>query len=195
MATNTTKKIRIDSGILRGRHIHFDAKQAIRPSKALVKKTLFNWLRSQLQRATCIDMFAGSGSLGFEAASQGAKQVVFLDKETPTVATINKNITRLRDAVSHCTLQAATWSYPDQVPSNFEGQYDVVFLDPPFCQLTSEAVLAWLQTQQLTHSDSLIYLEMKKTQKWPENEAFYTYKHAHSGGVQFGLMRPLVKEK
>lgn len=189
MTTSNIRKIRIDGGILRGRYIKFKASTGLRPSKALVKKTLFNWLRPKLYQASCLDLFAGTGSLGFEAASQGANKVLFLDRDKQVVAGLNNNIALLNSALSNCDLQASVWSHPEALQGHWCKKYDIILIDPPFFQIAPEAMLDWLLAQNITHEGSLIYLETKKTNDWPQHRAFTTYKHAQSGGVQFGLMQ------
>ena len=189
MTINNLRKIRIDGGLLRGRYLRFKASMNLRPSKAIVKKTLFNWLRPNLYQASCLDVFAGTGSLGFEAASQGAAKVLFLDGDNQAVTELGRNISALSSAVPNCDLQASVWSYPAPLHSNWDERYDIIFLDPPFYQVTPEAVMNWLLTQNITHEDSLIYLETKKTNEWPQHTAFTTVKHSQSGGVQFGLIQ------
>tara|TARA_B100002019_G_C21115769_1_gene520782 strand:- start:72 stop:662 length:591 start_codon:yes stop_codon:yes gene_type:complete len=189
MTTSNIRKIRIDSGILRGRYIKFKASIDLRPSKAVVKKTLFNWLRPKLYQASCIDLFAGTGSLGFEAASQGASKVLFLDRDKQVVAGLKSNIALLNNAISKCDLQASVWSHPEPLHSHLCEKYDIILIDPPFYQIPPEAVLDWLLAQNIVHERSLIYLETKKANEWPQHRAFTTYKHAQSGGVQFGLMQ------
>ena len=101
MPVKKSGRVRVDGGKWRGRYLSFDSTQTIRPSKSIVKKTLFNWIRPSLAGACCLDMFAGSGSLGFEAASQGAEQVAFLDSAAKTISVINKNIQLIVETALH----------------------------------------------------------------------------------------------
>ena len=73
-------RIRIIGGEWRGRYITFPSFTDLRPTQNRVRETLFNWLGQSLKGTTCVDLFAGSGALGFEAASRGAKKVVLVEK-------------------------------------------------------------------------------------------------------------------
>ena len=194
MPVKKSGRVRIDGGKWRGRYLSFDSTQTIRPSKSIVKKTLFNWIRQSLAGASCLDMFAGSGSLGFEAASQGAEQVVFLDSAAKTISVINKNI-QLVDKAETKQLSAYLWEYPNNPVAEWQRPYDIIFIDPPFSTLALEECLDWLEEQQMLHTKSLIYIEMAKSSTWPSHQGFHTYKHASSGSVQFGLLIPQSEEK
>ena len=75
-------KVKILSGSWKGRNISFLDKSDLRPTKNIIKETLFNWIQEDIKDSICIDMFAGSGSLGFEAASRGAKKVYMIDNNS-----------------------------------------------------------------------------------------------------------------
>ena len=69
-------KVKIIAGLWKGRNISFPDKKDLRPTKGLVRETLFNWLKNDIQNSYCLDLFSGSGALGFEAASRGAKKFI-----------------------------------------------------------------------------------------------------------------------
>jgi 16S rRNA (guanine966-N2)-methyltransferase len=101
--------------------------QDLRPTPDRVRETLFNWLGQTLHGRTCLDLFAGSGALGLEAASRGAEQVVMIEKNPAAYRTLQDNIKKLAclNVVAYC-----------QDGLEFVGReaksYDVIFLDPPF---------------------------------------------------------------
>jgi N6-adenine-specific methylase len=72
---------RIIGGSLKGSKLPFKERKSTRPTESKTKETLFNWLLNDLEGKTCLDMFAGTGSLGIEALSRGAKKVVFVEKK------------------------------------------------------------------------------------------------------------------
>lgn len=79
MARARSNAVRIIGGRWRGRRIHFPAAPGLRPTSDRRRETLFNWLAGDLEGARCLDLFAGSGALGFEAASRGAAEVVLVE--------------------------------------------------------------------------------------------------------------------
>lgn len=100
----------------------------LRPTPDRVRETLFNWLGQDLTGWRCLDAFAGSGALGFEAASRGAAQVVLLERDARLAASLRASKARLgASTVQVETADALAWMR--QAP---RASFDVVFLDPPF---------------------------------------------------------------
>ena len=131
---STSKKrpggsVRIIGGELRSRKISFPDSAGLRPSADRVRETLFNWLQMAIPAARVLDLFAGSGALGFEAASRGASSVVMVEKAKVAANALRDN----RDALATTTVQiieadALIWLRRDAGKQRF----DLVFLDPPF---------------------------------------------------------------
>ena len=176
--------IRIQGGLWRGRKLAFDDFGHVRPTKAMVKETLMSWVRPRLRTAVCLDLFSGSGSLGFELASQGAKHVVCLDKD-PRVC---NNLSMAKVKLDAETLTIQQWGFPAELPQSLPQAYDLLLVDPPFSSLTVEDVLVWLRDNRHCHQGAKIYIELRVKDPWPDVEGFRLYKHKRSGGVQFGLL-------
>lgn len=120
-------RVRIIGGDWRSRLIAFPARRDLRPTPDRVRETLFNWLGQDLTGKTCLDLFAGSGALGFEAASRGARRVVMVESDAPTFRALQASRELLKaDAVELARADALEFLRSDA------GTYDVVFLDPPF---------------------------------------------------------------
>lgn len=100
----------------------------LRPTPDRVRETLFNWLGQQLDGQRCLDLFAGSGALGFEAASRGAARVVMIERNARAAAQLRANQSRL----SARTIEIAEADALRLAASLAPGSFDVVFLDPPF---------------------------------------------------------------
>ena len=99
----------------------------LRPTPDRVRETLFNWLGQDLSGWRCLDLYAGSGALGFEAASRGAAQVTLIEREPRAVAALKDLKSRLNaESVEIVQADARAWL------SARRGAYDLVFLDPPF---------------------------------------------------------------
>ena len=88
-------KVRIGAGEFRSRIIAFPDSEGLRPTPNRVRETLFNWLGQTLYGRTCLDLFAGSGALGFEAASRGAERVVMVEKSLSVFRALKENEVRL----------------------------------------------------------------------------------------------------
>jgi len=119
--------VRIIAGQWRGRKLSFPDARGLRPTSDRVRETLFNWLQPVLPGARCLDLFAGSGALGFEAASRGAVQVVMVESERDVVGALQESAKLLSASpVQICQQDAASYLAAGS------GPFDVVFLDPPF---------------------------------------------------------------
>lgn len=184
---NAFHSVRIIGGRWRGRRLPVGNFDSLRPSKDMVRETLFNWLQPAIEGSRCLDVFAGSGALGFEAASRGAGHVLMLEQELELVKQLRLQAETLKaDRVE--IIAAASEHYlrrPGQA-------FDIVFVDPPFnsalmpeiCQLLSEH--GWLKP------DSLIYLEAARAQGLPALPGGWELQRQKiSGDVTYGLARVL----
>jgi 16S rRNA (guanine966-N2)-methyltransferase len=138
----TSKKsgrVRIIGGAWRSRRIAFPERPGLRPTPDRVRETLFNWLGQDLAGLACLDLFAGSGALGFEAASRGAARVIMVENDRQTLAALEAS-RRALGATSIDIVAADALEFLARV----SGPYDVVFLDPPFRQNAVPEVLARL---------------------------------------------------
>lgn len=123
----TKNKVRIIGGAWRSRLIAFPSLPDLRPSPDRVRETLFNWLGQDLTGKICLDLFAGSGALGFEAASRGARRVVMVERDPAAWRALQSNAAVLgASTVELKRADALEFLRAD------DGCYDVVFLDPPF---------------------------------------------------------------
>ncbi len=129
MARQRSNAVRIIGGAWRGRRIHFPGAPGLRPTADRRRETLFNWLAFDLEGARCLDLFAGSGALGFEAASRGAASVVMVEASREVAAALAATREEFgADTVRIVHAQMAR--YLNRTPEAF----DIVFLDPPFAQ-------------------------------------------------------------
>jgi 16S rRNA (guanine966-N2)-methyltransferase len=126
-----SNQVRIIGGDWRSRRIGFPDHEGLRPSADRVRETLFNWLSQDLSGQHCLDLFAGSGALGFEALSRGAACVVMVEKSRRVCEALRRNSELLaaRNLQLHCAdaLEFATAAAADSA-----ARFDLVFLDPPF---------------------------------------------------------------
>jgi 16S rRNA (guanine966-N2)-methyltransferase len=120
-------ELRIVGGEWRGRRIRFAARPGIRPTPDRVRETLFNWLAPVVEGSRCLDLFAGSGALGLEALSRGAKATTFVESDRMSTERLRETISILQ-AERALVVQADALRWLDGPPERF----DIVFLDPPF---------------------------------------------------------------
>jgi len=152
-------RVRIISGKWRSRILRFPDILGLRPTPDRVRETLFNWLSSYIYHARCLDLFAGSGALGFEALSRGAKSVLMVDK-APQV------ITQLRENAKLLAATEQVEFYCGQAPSDripvVDKLFDIVFLDPPFHQNMLKPCCEWLEKNHCLAPQALIYVEVER---------------------------------
>jgi len=148
-------EIRIIGGEWRGRKLHFPQAIDLRPTPDRVRETVFNWLQFEIAGTRCLDLFAGSGALGFEALSRGAAQVVFVEREPAAVAAIRDTLQRLHCERGRVEQQDAF----DLLSMAPPGPFDVVFLDPPYDRQWLERCCGLLERGGWLVSSAWIYLE------------------------------------
>ena len=127
MRAAAKNRVRIIGGLWRSRLINFPARAELRPTPDRVRETLFNWLGQDLTGRVCLDLFAGSGALGFEAASRGSRRVLMVERDPAVYRALAANRERLAaNAVELVRADALEFLQVDR------GDYDVIFVDPPF---------------------------------------------------------------
>lgn len=150
-------KVRIIAGDWRGRHLEFADEPHLRPTPDRVRETLFNWLQPAIDGAVCLDLFAGSGALGFEALSRGAAHATLVDADARVCAQIRREAKRfgahgievVHDSAEHFVTNTGA-----------ARACDIVFLDPPFASdLLAETCRLLDGCGGLIHPRTLIYAE------------------------------------
>ena len=136
-AHGAANRVRIIGGQYRRRLLDFPGSAGLRPTPDRVRETLFNWLGQDLPGWHCLDLFAGSGALGFEAASRGAERVVMIERDRAALEALEKNRAVLgASQVSILRADALAWL------ANDRESFDLIFVDPPFDSGLAEGVLA-----------------------------------------------------
>jgi len=171
-------QVRIIAGAYRRRLLRFPDADGLRPTPDRVRETLFNWLGQELHGLSCLDLFAGSGALGFEAASRGASSVVMLDAARPVLQSLLENKAMLAaNAVEIVPGDGLRWL------AGSERRFDIVFLDPPFASdLLAKAlplVAAHLAPGGRVYAES---------GKWPDLSAWEVLKEGRAGAVHYALL-------
>ncbi|MEO5734603.1 MAG: 16S rRNA (guanine(966)-N(2))-methyltransferase RsmD [Rubrivivax sp.] len=175
-------EVRLIGGSLRRSRLPVLDHPGLRPTPDRVRETLFNWLGQDLSGWRVLDAFAGSGALGFEAASRGAAEVLLLEQNPLLVDSLNKSRVRLATAaVSVLRGHALAWMAAARA-----GRFDLVLLDPPFDSDLSEAALQ--VAAPLVAPSGFLYLESAEPRPEPP-ASFDRFRHLRAGSVHAQLYR------
>ena len=156
----------------------------LRPTPDRVRETLFNWLGQDLSGWRCLDAFAGSGALGFEAASRGAAEVVLLERDGDLVASLEASRLRLGGAAMRVLRADALAWMRASPPQGFE----LVFLDPPFDADIASAALG--AAKRLLSAGGYVYFESsQKLTTEGIGAGWAVWRHARAGAVHAHLLR------
>ena len=156
--------------------------EVLRPTPDRVRETLFNWLQNFTEGAHCLDLYAGTGALGFEAASRGAASVVLVEKDRTLVDQLEKNIITL-EADNVKLEHADTLSWLQRCSQKF----DLLFLDPPFDQGFVEKSCDLLREKGCLEKKGLIYIEAERSLQLPSY--LEILKEGSAGHVKFMLVK------
>jgi len=152
-SSSPPSRLRIIGGRWRGVPLSFPSRPELRPTPDRVRETLFNWLQPAILDARCLDLFAGSGVLGFEALSRGAAHAVLVERDQEIVRQLRASASKLQ--TPHADIVASdALRYLEQTPQSF----DIVFLDPPYAANVLPQVCAQLARGWLA-SAAFVYLE------------------------------------
>lgn len=185
MATKPNSKannsVRISAGEWRSRLLKFPDVDGLRPTPDRVRQTVFNWLGQELIGLNCLDLFAGTGVMGFEALSRGAMKVVLIEKSRLAYQALMENKTSLKAGNAHILNMDAL----QFLASNNEA-FDVIFLDPPYHQAWLDKVLPLIKSSLA--KDGLVYVEaeygLQDTEEWQ------VVKQGKAGNVFYHLIKP-----
>lgn len=182
-------RLRIVAGKWRSRLLDIAEVEGLRPTSERIRETLFNWLVPGIQGARCLDLFAGTGALGLEALSRGARSAVFVEQSALAVATLKANIGEL-DADGTVIRQMDALEYLRGKP---EGPFDLVFLDPPFAADLNDELCKLLEERQVLATDSLVYIEQDRSKPEPTlPSGWHVQKNKTAGNVRYMLVRRQV---
>lgn len=181
-------KVRIIGGKWRSRQLLFPGANGLRPTPDAVRETLFNWLSPVITDCRCLDLYAGSGALGFEAVSRGAASAVLVEKNPKVGKALSKNQKLIDTDHQLSVTECAALQYL----STTSEQFDIVFLDPPFAIDELEKACYQLQKHGLISPKGLVYLEhASDTELRYLPEDWVQIKQAQRGGVIYTLYQVL----
>jgi 16S rRNA (guanine(966)-N(2))-methyltransferase RsmD len=182
---NDANRVRIIGGEWRSRVIEFPDVEGLRPTANRVRETLFNWLGQTLHGKRCLDLFAGSGALGFEAASRGAAEVVMVENNRVAIMALEQNLKKLVAPQCRLISQNAT-----EFLATNRKKFDVAFLDPPFGSGLMPILLGQLEKHLSLNGE--VYVEWGEpiealVSTIPKCD-WHLAKHGKAGVVHFGLL-------
>ena len=178
-------EVRIIAGRWRGRRLPVADVEGLRPTPDRTRETLFNWLAPRLVGARCLDLFAGSGALGFEALSRGADAVTMVERAPRVLRQLRDSADRLQ--AENLSLHAGdALTFLNEPPRCF----DLVFLDPPFRQGLLAPCLERLHGAGWLATDADIYIEVERNSCCPElPPGWRVFRQGQAGQVAFFLIR------
>ena len=173
--------VRIIGGTYRRRVLRFPDSEGLRPTPDRVRESLFNWLGQELDGWHCLDLFAGSGALGFEAASRGAARVVMIEETPRVIAALRENAEMLQNPLEIEIIRRDALQYLASTTAKF----DLIFLDPPYKK-------GWIPRLDpllpgVLKEDAALYVESEE--KIEALGDWRTVRHGRAGEVHFHLLR------
>ena len=183
MSGKAQGQLRIIGGKWRSRKLAFPQQDNLRPTPDRVRETVFNWLQAEVPGSRCLDVFAGSGALGFEAASRGAGEVVMIEQNPEAATALTRNIELLNAGnIQPVIADAIEWLM------NNQRRFDIVFLDPPYKAGLLGQCCEILESGQSLAENAKIYLEHAAgDDKIVIPESWECLKHKSAGQVTYKL--------
>jgi len=177
-ATRGRNRVRIIAGKWRSRVVKFPAAAHLRPTPDRVRETLFNWLGQRLDGLACLDLFAGSGALGFEALSRGARRVVMVESDRKVAQALRESARSLGAAeVEVVNAEALAWL------ARASERFDLAFVDPPYASGLAQLALAALPERM--NPGARVYAE--SPQPLELSAAWRTLREDRAGAVRYAL--------
>ena len=177
----------ITGGTLRSRRVPTPPGRAVRPTPARVKEALFSILGARVDAARVLDLFAGSGALGFESLSRGAAHVTFVEKHRPTADALRAAARELGVAEQVEVIAAPA----ERAVRAVSGRYDLVFADPPYAQPYPAAALGILRARRAIDAGTTVVFEHAAREAGPADPAMHLERAERYGEVALAFLRPL----
>lgn len=176
-------QVRIIGGQWRGRKLPVPDVEGLRPTPDRVRETVFNWLMPVIEGARCLDLFAGSGAFGLEAASRGAAAVWLVERDPAALSVLRDNVDRLAAAQVRVIADDAL----ALLRRPAQGQFDIVFVDPPYALGLVGPMVGQLVGGSWLAPGAIVYTE------WPHGQAppldASPFKSSRAGGIDYALYR------
>ncbi len=178
--------MKIISGTLKGRNIEGYNIEGTRPTMDRVKESLFGMIQDYIKDSTVLDLFAGSGNLGVEAISNGAKIAYFIDNNPEVIKVLNKNIANL-DIQSKSRVILSDWKKALNAFATQNIKFDLIFIDPPYAYDVYEKILNKVSTLNLLSDNGLIIMEYSNLHLPTTYENLTLYKERNYGNKSINI--------
>ena len=180
--------MKIISGIYKGRKIKFIKDKEIRPTKDIVREAIFDSLRGWIVNKKVIEMFAGSGILGIEAISHGAKKVIFIEKDKRGIKVIKENIENL-GIEKYCEIIKGDCEYEIEKIANLK--YDLIISDPPYDFPISklERIMEKIIKLNILRKKGIMVIEHEMKKEIPVVEGYQVIKSKKYGRTKLTYLR------
>lgn len=178
--------MRVIAGKLKRRKIKSVPGSSTRPTGDKLKESIFNMIGPYFEGGECLDLFAGSGSLGIEAISRGMDKVTFIDRSAPAIKTIKQNVTALQieeqsDIYRNDAFRAL------QIFAKKSQKFDLIFLDPPYEKVDYEKLMIKVEESNIVNDRGLMYIEYQPREKIQFNPAIFTLLHERKYSSTTGI--------
>lgn len=164
--------MRIIAGKFKGRHLKAVSGSSTRPTGDKIKEAVFHRIGPFFEGGSCLDLFAGSGSLGMEAISRGMDKAIFVDHTNSAIRTIHKNI-QLLQIEQQCEVYRNDAFRAIQLMGKRNIGFDLILLDPPYDKMNYGKLLNELEKQHLANDNCMIYLEHRPEEEIPFNNNYF----------------------
>jgi 16S rRNA (guanine966-N2)-methyltransferase len=181
---NAPGKVRLIGGRWRGTRLDVPNLDGLRPTSDRVRETLFNWLMPALPGARVLDLFAGSGALGFEAVSRGAARAVLVERDAALAAALRATAARLGAGGSIEVVQTDALAW---LARGMPARFDIAFVDPPFAAGLWDAVLA--AVSPALAPDAWLYVEAANEAAWSLPADWSVHREGRTREVRYVLLR------
>lgn len=178
-------EVRIIGGMWKGRKLVFPKAAGLRPTLGRARETLFNWVAADIVDARCLDLYAGSGALGCEALSRGAREVDFVERSRTVAAAITRNLAQLGDTRGRVWPMSAK-----KFLRRTKSSWDIIFIDPPFNTHDLTGALELINEASLLAPGGVIYFELPRRATVTDLSVWRAVRHSRAGDTQFGLLEP-----
>ncbi|MFM9835879.1 MAG: 16S rRNA (guanine(966)-N(2))-methyltransferase RsmD [Methylophilaceae bacterium] len=186
MQKTKTNQVRINAGVWRSRLIKFTDAEGLRPTPDRVRQTVFNWLGQELTGKTCLDLFSGTGAMGFEALSRNAKQVTMVESASLAFKALKQNKELLKAQNCQILQQDAL-----QFLAKNTQKFDVIFCDPPYQKDWLTKLLPLLH--EPLSATGVVYAEAEFELK--SSELWQVYKAGKAGNVYYHLLKSVESKQ
>ena len=180
--------MKIISGTLKGRKINGYNIEGTRPTMDRVKESLFGMIQDNIKDSIVLDLFAGSGNLGIEAISNGAKLAYFIDNNPEVIKVLNQNISSL-DIKSKSRVVLSDWKKALNNFSKENKKFDLIFIDPPYAYDVYEKILDKVNTLNLLTEEGLLIMEHHNLKLPQEYDKLTLYKERNYGNKQINIYK------